>query len=151
MGAASKTRYVETLTSGSSWTVPANVSYVNVTLVGGGGGGGTGPNTYGGQRQDGPGGQIILTTVATTPGDTISLSIGAGGTAALNTGTDGGAGGNTTFTGATTALGGSGGKGTAVARNAATNGLSASNGGSTNHREESGAGGTGCIIIEYWV
>jgi hypothetical protein len=38
-GAASKTRYVETLTSGSSWTVPAGVTYVNATLVGGGGGG----------------------------------------------------------------------------------------------------------------
>jgi len=34
--AAGKTRYVETLTSGTSWTVPAGVTYVNATLVGGG-------------------------------------------------------------------------------------------------------------------
>jgi hypothetical protein len=34
-----RTRYALTLTSGTSWTVPAGVTYVNVTLIGGGGGG----------------------------------------------------------------------------------------------------------------
>jgi hypothetical protein len=135
--AASKTRYVETLTSGSSWTVPTGVTYVNVTLTGGGGGGGgtgdtatvggaggtttfTGATSatggYGGASGDrdtpntgasGPAnsgsgadgahgfegsgsvldahhggfGAIISSNVSTTPGNTISYGIGAGGTA----------------------------------------------------------------------
>jgi len=36
----SKTSYKLSLTSGTSWTVPSNVTQINVTLVGGGGGGG---------------------------------------------------------------------------------------------------------------
>jgi hypothetical protein len=38
--AASKTMFRTTLTSGTSYTVPAGVTYLNVTLYGGGGGGG---------------------------------------------------------------------------------------------------------------
>ena len=148
-----KTRYVLNLTSGTSWTVPAGVAYVNATLVGGGGGtGGTGGtntnanpgntggtttftgatsavggvglqvNTYvgldvgGGGNSLGPAiagvansglggigyiynrfysssgafivpaqpvaqaGQIFTTSVTTTPGASITYSIGAGGT-----------------------------------------------------------------------
>jgi hypothetical protein len=37
--AAGKTEFVTTLTSGTSWTVPAGVNYINVILTGGGGGG----------------------------------------------------------------------------------------------------------------
>ena len=37
--AGSKTAFRTTLTSGTSWTVPAGVDYVNATLIGGGGGG----------------------------------------------------------------------------------------------------------------
>ena len=37
--AAGKTAYRLTLLSGTSWTVPAGVTYVNVTLTGGGGAG----------------------------------------------------------------------------------------------------------------
>ena len=43
--AAGKTRYAISLTSGTSWTVPANVNYINVTLIGGGGGSGSGIGT----------------------------------------------------------------------------------------------------------
>jgi hypothetical protein len=39
--AASKTAFRTTLTSGTSYTVPAGVTYLNVTLYGGGGGGGS--------------------------------------------------------------------------------------------------------------
>jgi hypothetical protein len=70
--AGSKTAFRTTLTSGTSYTVPAGVTYVNVTLTGGGGGGGAActDNATGGR---------------------------------------GSAGGNTTFTGASTATGGQGG------------------------------------------
>jgi hypothetical protein len=37
--AAGKTEFVTTLTSGTSWTVPTGVNYINVILTGGGGGG----------------------------------------------------------------------------------------------------------------
>jgi hypothetical protein len=43
LGGSSKTMYRTTLLSGTSYTVPAGVTYLNVTLTGGGGGsGGTG-------------------------------------------------------------------------------------------------------------
>lgn len=46
--ASGKTAYRTTLTSGTSWTVPAGVTFVNVTLVGGGGGGGCVSDGYNG-------------------------------------------------------------------------------------------------------
>lgn len=149
-------RKVETLTSGSSWTVPANVQNVVVTLWGGGGGsggvnsnsataggtggtttftgatsalGGTGgavapsasasyslmrdavapaANTGEGAKSpmaltgnpwtaayeggEGTNGQIITSSVATTPAASIAYSIGAGGTAGTGGGAAGGSG-----------------------------------------------------------
>lgn len=152
--AASKTRKVETLLSGTSWTVPAGVTYVNVTLNGGGGGGG---GTRGADKSlSSPGlpGARITSTVNTTPGAAISYSIGAGGGGGGND-TNGGAGGSTTFTGATTAPGGTGGTGTT---NNGTSNIQASgyyNGGngtfSYGNVMGGGTGGSGWIEIEYWV
>lgn len=149
----SKTRKVETLTSGSSWTVPAGVTYVNATLIGGGGGGGSAQNqgdfTYT-IAQPGHGGEIISTTVATTPGASISYGIGAGGAGASSAQSDGSVGGNTTFTGATTATGGN--QGNSRAGTVGTAYLSANNGGNASRgNNNAGAGGSGCIILEYWV
>jgi hypothetical protein len=152
--AGGKTRYVETLTSGTSWTVPTGVEYVNATLIGAGGSGGT--STNGGNAEDighdGMGGQIITTSVTTTPGASISYTIGAGGTNPAATSTPGNAGGSTTFTGATTALGGNGGGSWSGAGAASRAGLIAFNGGSGGGRQSanSGAGGAGQIILEYW-
>jgi hypothetical protein len=150
--AASKTRYVETLTSGSEWTVPAGVTYVNATLVGGSGGGGAGANYPG---KDGHGGKLITTKVDTTPAEDIAYSIGAGGSAG-SVGNSGGAGGSTTFTGATTGTGGNGGTrgsnnvtgtvGTANSGGGLTCGGQGGGGGDVG----GGAGGAGCIILEYW-
>ena len=154
--AGGKTRYLTTLTSGTSWTVPAGVTYVNVTLVGGGGGssgnGFSNPTVILGSR--GGDGSIVSSTLSTTPGAAITYAIGAGGTAGTGNGAGspggGGAGGATTFTGATSASGGAGG-GTAAGsayRGAGGNGGNApigytvSAGGST--------GGSGSIDIEYW-
>jgi hypothetical protein len=71
--AAGKTEFVTTLTSGTSYTVPAGVNYLNVILTGGGGGG---PFIASNQN--------------------LNASPGSGGT--------------TTFTGATSASGGSAGQ-----------------------------------------
>ncbi len=124
-----KTRKIETLTSGTSWTVPANVTYVNATLVGAGAQGQSGSNYAKGDK--GVGGQVMMTTVATTPGASIGYAIGAAN------------GGSTTFTGATTAVGGNSGS---------VSGLNAGNGGAGGGVNSGGSnGGDGYIILEYWV
>jgi len=96
---------VAQFTASGSWTVPAGVTEAEVVLIGGGGAGAgiTGSN-YGGSG--GCAGQITYSVVATTPGDTLTITIGAGG--ASNTQDAGGA---STCTGATTANGGAGGLG----------------------------------------
>jgi hypothetical protein len=65
--AASKTAFRTTLTSGTSWTVPTGVTYVNVTLYGGGGGaGGVGNNGTGAQA--GTGGTTTFTGATSATG-----------------------------------------------------------------------------------
>jgi hypothetical protein len=140
--AGSKTRRALSLTSGTSWTVPAGVNYVNVTLMGGSGAGQTGSDSIG----DGKPGQLITSTLSTTPGATITYAIGAGGTPSS------GAGGTTTFTGATSAGGGGGGGSAAAATGASSyniGGTSGRNPGGQN--VTGGTGGAGRIDVEYWV
>ena len=96
-----------TLTSGSSWTVPAGVTFVNVLLVGGGGGAPRTVTTSGGNGSASSG-ETIRSYVTTTPGASISYGIGAGGTGGTNV-VGPGTGGTTTFTGATSAIGGNAG------------------------------------------
>jgi hypothetical protein len=151
-----KTRRLLTLTSGTSWTVPAGVEFVNVTLRGaGGGGGGSSGQAMGGMAG---GGAVISSIVTTTPGASITYAIGAGGVGGQTTNNfPGGTGGTTTFTGATSAVGGVGGatyNGNGYAPGAANpnaqynHGVPAySNGGNF----IGGAGGLGSIDIEYWV
>ena len=147
-------RTVVTLTSGTSWTVPAGVTNIVATLVGGGGGGMG--STSGGANyvpfHDGLGGQIVTTSLATTPGASIAYAIGAAGTAGAVSGS-GGAGGTTTFTGATSATGGAGGN-YFLAGSAGVQGLSAGNYGTgainSGSTATGGAGGAGSIEIEYW-
>jgi hypothetical protein len=155
-----KTRRLITLTSGTSWTVPATVTFVNVTLRGGGGGGG-GANGQGTFGTFGAGGDSVSSTLTTTPAASITYAIGAGGTAGTYLGVVGGTGGTTTFTGATSATGGQGGltgggnefKPGAGRINAQANGGAGayrpSSGGSIPW--DGGTGGTGSIDIEYWV
>jgi hypothetical protein len=156
--AASKTMFRTTLTSGTSWTVPAGVTYVNVTLLGGGGGGGGGYNQSGAyfiNGHQGLGGQVISSTLSTTPGASIAYAIGAGGSAGSST-VNGSAGGTTTFTGATSAGGGgygyAGASGAPASAGSATS--TANNGGAAGgsaYNVSGGAGGAGKIDIEYWV
>lgn len=141
--AGSKTQYRLTLTSGTSWTVPTGVTYVNVALYGGGGYGGQGywSSSSGNQiGSDGTPGQVRHSIVNTTPGASITYAIGA-------------AGGTTTFTGATSAIGGnngSGNNGESAGAVAAGYGVAGGPGGGPGVAGMP-AGGAGCIVIEYWV
>ena len=153
--AASKTMFRTTLISGTSYTVPAGVTYLNVTLVGGGGGGGWASSSTGVTANSGYGGQVISSIVTTTPGASISYAIGAGGAAGVSAGTpDGSAGGNTTFTGATTAEGGNGGKGAARGntdqKQTGIFSMGGNGGPSTGGGEQGGVGAGGFITVEYW-
>ncbi|MBE7728859.1 hypothetical protein [Komagataeibacter sp. FXV3] len=99
---------VVTLTPGTtSWTVPANVYSIDVEARGGGGGGGGA--TGKGAGAGGGGGGYCRGRFSVTPGQEISLSVGAGGTA--SSGGDGTLGGATTILGMTAGGGGAGGAG----------------------------------------
>lgn len=79
--ASSKTSKKETLTSGTSWTVPTGVNYVVATLIGGGGGGAF---ASGNNSANAPGAGGTTTFTGAT-----SASGGNGGTANTNGFTNG--------------------------------------------------------------
>lgn len=97
---------ITVLTSGTSWSVPANVTQVKYRMVGGGaqGGGSTGTNF---QASGGGGGEYAEGYLSVTPSGSVAYAIGAGGLGA-GSGANGNNGGNTTF-GGITANGGLGG------------------------------------------
>lgn len=129
---------VNRFTANDFFTVPYGASSVTVFLKGGGGGGGGGGGSGGGDTNKGtntysaPGslggrggdGQDVVTSLPVVGGETLSITIGAGGSggsggsggAAAANGSNGGngsQGGTTTITGAfsASALGGNGGSG----------------------------------------
>ena len=107
------------ITSTEIWTIPAGVYSLRVDLVGGGGGGGGGyyfaQTDYSG-APGGAGGQAVNYLNSLTPGDTISVTIGAGGSAGPHNG-GAGTGGTTSISSGTQtvptidAYGGTGGYG----------------------------------------
>ena len=104
---------VFTTGTSASYTIPAGITKIKVTIIGGGGGGagvGTGcPGSNGGGG--GGGGSSIVYLTGLTPGGTITYTVGAGGTAGASD-ASGGSGGTSSITvSATTysATGGSGG------------------------------------------
>jgi hypothetical protein len=150
--AAGKTAFRTTLTSGTSYTVPAGVSYLNVTLVGGGGGGAGG--TAGALNCAGGPGATVSSTLSATAGASIAYAIGAGGGGGTPD-NSGSAGGTTTFTGATSASGGGAGVVGPTTSPTALVGF-ANNGGVSGPRSVGSGPGTGAtgsggfIIVEYW-
>ena len=103
---------------GGALTVPDHVHSINVTLYGGGGGSG-GPRwsngrngwygDFNGAGSGGHDGQVVSTTMAVSPGQTINYSVGGGGGPGDGYNShDGAAGGATIFNG-TVAGGGAGG------------------------------------------
>ena len=99
------------------YLVPSGVTSVEVLVVGGGGAGSGGGNGGGG---GGAGGLVYISNYAVTPGERISVTVGAGG-AAQAAGTSGNDGANSVFKNITAIGGGGGGEG-AVGRNGGSGG-----------------------------
>lgn len=142
--AAGKTRFITTLTSGTSYTVPAGVTYVNVLLQGGGAGSYATSSTN--SSIPGNPGQMLRSIVTTTPGGSIAYAIGAGGAGASSP-SSAVIGGTTTFAGATSALGGTVGTTGNGANGTDQAGL---NNGATVAPTTGKTGGAGKIEVEYW-
>jgi hypothetical protein len=68
-----------TINTTSNWTVPAGVKAI--LLVAAGGGGGSGQNMAGTGSSGGGGGGVAVKALPVTPGSTVGITIGAGGTA----------------------------------------------------------------------
>ena len=112
-GASGFSNMVTLTTVGAgSWTVPAGVTVCKATVVAGGGGGGGGSGGYYGLGGGGAGASIKYIT-GLTPGASIAVTIGAGGTAGVgnnsSTSNSGGAGGTSSFGAFCSATGGAGG------------------------------------------
>lgn len=126
----------QVFTSNGTFTIPTGVTAVKVTVVGGGGGSGGAPNlTSSGGSGGGGGGAAISYLTGLTPGGTLAVTIGAGGTAGASTnGSVAGTGGTSSVASGTqtistiSATGGAGG---------------ASTSGSANSGAAGGAGGIG--------
>jgi hypothetical protein len=128
---------IYTTVGNTNWTVPTGVTQVEVLVVGGGGGSGGGGNSgyYGGGG--GGGGVVYHPGFAVTAGNSITITVGVGGTAGTQIGDSGfrgGNGGNSAFD-SLIANGGGGGGG-----NAQANGADGGSGGGGNLY--SGTGGT---------
>lgn len=103
-----------TVTSSQTVTVPTWAAYADRIALGGGGGGGGGDGAINRRGDGGDAGRFAADTIPVKPGDTLTVTIGVGGTAGPKEG-NGGPGGTTTVAGADgpvlTAPGGPGGSG----------------------------------------
>jgi hypothetical protein len=120
---------IQVFTSSGSFTVPAGVTKLRVRVVGGGGSGGGSTASLAGAG--GGSGAYAEGVVTVTPGQVITVTVGAGG--AGNSGASGSIGGTSSFGAFASATGGSGG---------ATNG-----GGSAPGGAPGSASGSGFILI----
>lgn len=79
-GVTEEDQVTETYTTSATWTVPADVFFVQVECWGGGGGGGAadaGPIGY--PMGGGGGGGYARRTISVTPGETLTITVGKGG------------------------------------------------------------------------
>ena len=136
-----------TTTGTSSWSVPSGVTQVSAVVVGGGGGGAGAGGGSGGGTDDGggggAGGGLAYGTFTVTPGESLTIIVGAGGnggTGGSSSPTNGSVGGPSRIQRSlTTLLQGGGGSG-------GTYDMSAQNSGGTStgtERDGGGAGGGG--------
>lgn len=123
----------------TSWTVPANVWRVFAQVWGGGGAGGGSSATVAGGG--GGGGGYSAGWVGVTPGQSIPVTVGAGGAPGPATG-NGASGGSSSFGAFLSATGGTGGKGSADVNPGNGGPTGAGSGGSYN---SSGGGGGGRV------
>ncbi len=129
----------------TSWTVPAGATSISVQAWGGGGGGGGSNSNNNRGSGGGSGAYCAKSNITVTPGQVITLAVGAGGTAGASGGGAGGAGGATTILGMTAGggNGGGGNNGTPGAGGTATGGTTNTNGtagGQGNTANGNGAG-----------
>jgi hypothetical protein len=118
--------------SGQTFTIPAGVTALKVTVVGGGGNGGSTSTNYGGGGGGGGAGISYLTGL--TPGNTISVTVGAaGGASSISSGTQ-------TIATVTATAGGNGGNSYAVGAGGSCSGANLNFGGSA------GAGLSGITV-----
>ena len=94
----------QVFTSSGTFTVPAGITKVRVTVFGGGGGGGT-ANAFSG----GDGGCGVAVVSGLTPGGTVAVTVGGGGAGGAGTNTNSGAAGSTSSFGAYASATGGGG------------------------------------------
>ena len=143
----------QVFTSNGTFTVPTGVTQVSAVVVGGGGGGAGSDGDRNEGNVGGGGGGLAYGTFTVTPGESLTVTVGAAG-AAGPSGDDGGAGGTTTIArGATTLLSGGGGQGgqerETAARAGGTSGGTERDGGGTGGSsgsatdDNSGSGGGG--------
>ena len=140
---------VQLFTSAGNFTVPAGVTSIEVTVVGGGGGGAggyvfDGPSSSGGSGGAGGYGAGILTGL--TAGAVIAVTVGAAGSAsAYNTLAPGGSGGTSSFGAFISATGGGGGGAASVTNGSvgATGSAGAASGSAVIANYRSGGGTTG--------
>ncbi len=130
-------------TSSTTWTVPTGVTSVSYLVVGGGGGGGGAHQGAGSGGSGGGGGSggYRTGTLSVTPGASVTVTVGAGGSAgAANT--TGGTGGDSVFSSITSKGGGGGGKRYEVGSDAPTGGGSGGGAGSSGNGTTSGGTGS---------
>ncbi len=86
-------------TAGSySFVVPVGITSISAVCVGGGGGGGNnGENANDDDAGGGGGGGLAYGTFAVTPGETLTVIVGAGGAGGTTSSRDGGDGGSSTI------------------------------------------------------
>ena len=168
---AQKTSYRTSLLSGTSWTVPAGVTYINATLIGGGGGAGSSGGGAAAGNAGTAGGSTTMTGATTALGGTAgtaSVILGNSATAAgvnavANSGKGGGgaqgyySGGTPVNVGLST--GSAGADGQIITSTLATTpgasitiaiGTSGAGGTAPTGGSKGGDGGSGRIDIEYW-
>ena len=127
-----------TTTGTTSWTAPIDVTSIEVLVVAGGGSGGG--NQSGGQGGGGGGGGLIYNNqYSVTPGQTYTVTVGAGG-AGGSAGGSGANGGNSVFGGLIAIGGGAGGNPTT---GIGATGGSGGGGGSLNSTAGAGTAGQG--------
>lgn len=104
---------MQVYTGNDTWTKPAGLVRVKVTVVGGGGGGGGTNAATAAGGGGGGGGTSVKTVAAASLGATEAVTVGAAGAAGANTGGTGGTGGTSSFGAHCSGAGGVGGVGSA--------------------------------------